>query len=63
MDQHVKTYQNRIQWLALAAEIALLPVPTVRAQAERAARAEAGSFSVFMETLILSIVAPKGVTA
>lgn len=59
MNAHVNAYRNRQQWLALAAEIALLPALPVRRQAQRAALAVQGGFAAFMETLVLSAL-PDG---
>jgi hypothetical protein len=59
MNQHVNAYRNRIQWLALATEIALLPLPPARAQAKRAGQAATGGFAAFIESLILSTL-PDG---
>lgn len=59
MNWPAQAHQNRLQWLALANELALLPVPPVRAQAKRAAQAAQGGFAAFVESLVLSAL-PDG---
>lgn len=63
MNFPAQAYYNRNQWLALAAEVAMLPVRPAAAQAERAPLAAKGSFAAFVESLILSVLASQEVRA